>query len=140
MQLGIAEQQPACLPKAAARFIKIARKWKSARKWNSSPFVRYALPFLAIGLALITQLAIARMLPKGSDFPYVFLYLVAVFAVAWCGGYMPGVLTCLLVMAGLPAAVVPGFRLSTVDPSRLTLLLALSLGISAVADAQRRRS
>ncbi len=33
---------------------------------------------------------------EGRGFPYAFFYLIAVFAVAWYGGYVPGAIACLL--------------------------------------------
>src|SRR3954468_3125132 len=128
MQPALAERLPVSLHKAVPR-------WRQLR----SPVIRYLLPFLAIGLSLFTHAGIASVLPKAIDFPYAFLYLIAIFAVAWLVGYGPGVVACLLLMVGFPAATGPGFRLSRVDPSRLTIMLALSLAISGVADAQRRR-
>src|SRR5882724_8103173 len=128
MQTALAEPPPVSLHKAVPR-------WRQL----NSPVVRYLLPFLAIGLALFTQAGIASVVPKGTDFPYAFLYLIAIFAVAWFAGYAPGGLACLLLMVALPAAATPGFRLSKVDPSRLTIMLALSLAISGVAEAQRPR-
>ncbi len=41
-------------------------------------------------------------------------------------------------MVGLPWSLAPGPHLPKVDPSRLILMLAVSLGVSGVADAQRR--
>ena len=79
------------------------------------------------------------MLPKGMDFPYSFFYLIAIFVVAWFGGYLSGAAACMLTMVALPAAAVPGFRLAAVDLSRLTLLIGVSLLVSAVANAQRSR-
>ena len=76
-------------------------------------------------------------LPKGRDFPYAFFYLIAVFAVAWFGGYVPGAIACLLTMVALPLAAAPGFRLAKLDPSRLICLSGVSLLVSAVAQAQR---
>src|SRR5438445_6659235 len=101
MQLAIGERLPASLP------LKVPR-WRQLR----SPVVRYLLPFFAILVALLAQAAIASMLRKGSDFPYAFLYLIAIFAVAWFGGYAPGVVACLLLMVALPAVATRGFRLS----------------------------
>jgi hypothetical protein len=101
-----------------------------------SPVSRIVLPVAAIGVALACQGLLQMALPKGSDFPFAFLYLIAVFVVAWRGGYLSGVIACLLIMVGLPWAV--GRQLPAVDPSRLVLLLGVSLGISGVADAQRR--
>jgi signal transduction histidine kinase/ActR/RegA family two-component response regulator len=104
-----------------------------------SRLMQGVLPFLGIGCALLLQGTLALMLPKGSDFPYAFFYLVAVFVVAWFGGYISGVISCLLTMVALPAAVVPGFRLAALDLSRLALLSGVSLLVSAVANAQRKR-
>jgi signal transduction histidine kinase/CheY-like chemotaxis protein len=106
-----------------------------------SRLIRYGLPFGGILTALITQAAISLVVPKGIDFPYAFFYLIAVFAAAWYGGYGPGAMSCLLTMVGLPAAATQGFRLSRVDPSRLILLVGVSLLISKISrDQQRARS
>lgn len=109
------------------------------RKWLNSGVVRYLLPFLAVALAVAAQAVVASMLPKHHDFPYAFFYLIAVFATAWYGGYVPGAIACLITMVILPLAAVPGFRLANVDPSRLVLFLGVSLGVSRVAQAQRER-
>jgi signal transduction histidine kinase/ActR/RegA family two-component response regulator len=102
-----------------------------------SPLKRAAFPLLAVLLALLSQGALQSLLPKGTDFPYAFFYLIAIFVVAWWGGYWSGVSACLLTMVGLPWSLAPG-HLPKVDPSRLILLLAVSLGVSGVAHAQRR--
>lgn len=96
------------------------------------------MPVAAIVLGLLIQFVLQLLLPKAMDFPYAFLYLTAIFAVAWWGGYLPGVAASLLTMVALPWAVAPDHRFPHVDASRLGLLLALSLGISGIADAQRR--
>jgi K+-sensing histidine kinase KdpD len=111
---------------------------KSIWKTPLSPMRRAVLPILAIGLALISQGVLQRLLPKGTDFPFAFFYLIAVFVVAWWGGYWPGVSACLLTMVVIPWLLAPGLHLPNTDPSRLVLLLAVSLGVSGVADAQRR--
>ena len=109
--------------------------------WNqpASPVVRYSLPFIAILLALLLQSALMVVLPKGNDFPFAFFYLIAIFAVAWFGSYVPGVIACLLTMVGIPMGAVPGFSLAKLDFSRLGLLIGVSLAVSAVAHAQKRR-
>src|SRR5678815_514800 len=112
---------------------------KNIGKQEASPLVRYILPFLAIALALGVQTVLMMVLPKGHDFPFAFLYLIGVFVVAWFGGYLPGVIACLLTMVGVPLAAVPGFRLAKLDLSRMGLLVGISLLVSAVAHAQRRR-
>ena len=112
---------------------------KNIWKQPASPVVRHSLPFIAILLALLIQGALSAVLPKGHDFPFAFLYLIAVFAVAWFGGYVPGVIACLLTMVGIPLAATPGFRLAKLDLSRLGFLVGVSLLVSAVAYAQKRR-
>ena len=104
-----------------------------------SRLVQSLLPFLGISVALLIQGSLAWILPKGTDFPYAFFYLIAIFVVAWFGGYLSGAAACLLTMVALPALAVPGFRLKSLDFSRLTLLIGVSLLVSAVANAQRRR-
>ena len=108
--------------------------WKPLR----SPYSRYLLPFGAILAALLTQGAVALVVPKGVDFPYAFFYLVAVFAVAWFAGYGPGALACLLTVVGLPLATARGFRLSNTDPTRLIIFIGISLLISKVSRDQQR--
>ena len=72
--------------------------WKPPK----SRLVRYLLPFGAILVALLTQWAVSRFVPKSVDFPYSFFYLVAVFAVAWFGGYAPGAISCVLTVVVIP--------------------------------------
>ena len=106
-------------------------------KWLDSAVKRYLLPFVTLVLALCLQGVLQAVLPKGKDFPYAFFHLFGLFVVAWFAGYGPGIVSCLLTMVAIPAAVVPGFRLSAVDLSRLTLLMAVSLLITKVARTQR---
>jgi signal transduction histidine kinase/CheY-like chemotaxis protein len=108
--------------------------WKPLR----SRLVRYLLPFGAMMGALLAQAAVARVVPKGVDFPYAFFYLIAVFGVAWFGGYGPGAIVSLLTMVGLPYAAAHSFRLTSIDPSRLILLLGVSLLVSKVSRGQQR--
>jgi signal transduction histidine kinase/CheY-like chemotaxis protein len=99
----------------------------------------YVLPFVAVGAALANQILVSWMLPKGINFPYVVLYLTAICVTAWFGGYVPGVMACLLTMVGLPFALTPNFRLASVAPGQVILVLILSLVISLVAQTQRRK-
>src|SRR6185369_5784714 len=103
-----------------------------------SLWARYLLPFLGILIALLIQGMLQKMMPDATDFPYAFFYLIAVFIVAWVGGYGPGVVACLVVMVGLPLALVRHLDLLKVDPSRLLLLILVSILVSAVAQSQRR--
>ena len=66
-------------------------------------------------------------------------FLVAILVTAWFGGYVPGVIACLITMIGIPLAATPGFKLSSVDPSRLVLLIGISAVISLVAQSQRKK-
>ncbi len=110
--------------------------WKKIRTTPLSPLRRALLPVAAIIIALACQGALQLVVSKGSDFPYAFLYLIAIIVVAWWGGYLPGVAACLITMVMLPWAVT--HHLPPIDISRLILLVGVSLGISGVADAQRR--
>ncbi|HUA19880.1 MAG TPA: ATP-binding protein [Bryobacteraceae bacterium] len=103
------------------------------------PVVRYLLPFVTLLAAICVQLAISRFVPKNVDFPYTLFFLVAIFVTAWIGGYIPGAMACVVTMAGIPLLATPGFRLTSVDPSRLILLVGLSLLISLVAQSQRKK-
>jgi signal transduction histidine kinase/ActR/RegA family two-component response regulator len=112
--------------------------WKKFLRAPLSPLLRTVLPVAAIGMALLLQGGLQALLPKEVDFPYAFFYLIAIFVVAWWAGYLPGVAACLITMVGLPWSLAPGLHFPKVDPSRMVLLLAISLGVSGVADAQRR--
>src|SRR5580698_8519095 len=103
------------------------------------PLIRYLLPLGTLVIAICVQAAIAVFVPKQVDFPYVFFFLIAIFVTAWIGGYVPGILTCLIVMVGIPLLATPGFRLSSTDPSRLILLIGVSALVSLVANSQRKK-
>lgn len=109
------------------------------RIWSKPPsrLSRILSPVLGIALALVLQGAIQALLPKGSDFPYAFFYLIAIFVVAWRSGYWSGVAACLLTLIGLPWAI-SLHHFPKIDPGRTVLLLGVSLGISGVAHSQRR--
>src|SRR6185312_4716218 len=108
--------------------------WKPIR----SPLIRHLLPLAAILAAMLAQAAVALLVPKNMDFPYAFFYLLAVFAVAWYGGYVPGAIACVLTTVGLPLAVTHSFRLSGIDPTRIVLFMGISLLISKVSHGQAR--
>jgi signal transduction histidine kinase/ActR/RegA family two-component response regulator len=101
--------------------------------------VRYSLPFAGVLAALIAQGAISLVVPKTTDFPYVLLYLVAIIATAWYGGYLPGVLGCVLTMVGLPSLVSHSLKLSLIDLTRLAALSGISLLVSRVSYSQLGR-
>jgi signal transduction histidine kinase/ActR/RegA family two-component response regulator len=119
-------------PRAVTRFLENLLK-------QPGPVVRYVMPFGTLAIAICIQAAISLFVGKNSDFPYVFFFLFAIFATAWFGGYVPGAITCLMTMVGIPLLATPGFRLRSVDPSRLILLLGVSLLVSLVAQSQRKK-
>ena len=108
-------------------------------KGHGSGLARHLLPFLSVSAALGTQLAIARFLPAGVDLPWVVLYLAAIAVAAWFGGFIPGVVGCLLVMAGMPALLDPAFHLSKIAPGQLILVIILSIATSLVSRTLQRR-
>ena len=85
-------------------------------------------------MALLVGGGLSLILPKAYDFPSALLFLVAIFVVAWFGGYLPGAIACVLTMT-LPLLGKSGSKL---DFGRLGLLIALSFLISWVAHTQRR--
>ena len=87
---------------------------------------------------LVNPGALQRLVPKESDFPYAFFYLIAAFVSAWYGGYVPGALACVLTIVGFPLAAIRFSHMLPVDLGRLTLFVGVSLLISRVAQTQRR--
>jgi PAS domain S-box-containing protein len=120
------------LPNPVARFFESLLK-------QPGPVVRYLLPIVTLVIAICIQAAISLFVPKGVDFPYVFFFLFAIFVTAWIGGYVPGAITCLITMVGIPLLATPGFRVRNTDPSRLILLIGVSLLVSLVAQSQRKK-
>ena len=113
---------------AASRFSEgLSRQPKSV-------WIRYLLPVIGMAAALSVGGALSLILPKAYDFPSALLFLVAIFVVAWFGGYAPGAIGCVLTMA-LPLLGKPG---SKIDFGRLGLLVGLSFLVSWVAQTQRR--
>ena len=103
-------------------------------KQPRSVWMRYLLPVIGIVIALLVGAGLSLILPKAYDFPSALLFLVAIFVVAWLGGYAPGAIACVLTMS-LPLLGKSGSKL---DFGRLGLLIAISALISWVAQTQRR--
>jgi len=99
--------------------------------------MRYLLPVIGIVIALLVGGGLSLILPKGYDFPSALLFLIAIFVVAWFGGYGPGAVGCVLTMS-LPFFTKHGFQLAKLDLGRLGLLIAIYLLVSWVAQTQRR--
>ncbi len=110
------------------------------RYLSAAPVVRYLLPVSTVVAALLLNVVTIWMLPRGSDFPYAFYYLIAVFVAAWYGGYLPGLASCVLIMIALPALTDQKFTIARFDWGRFIVLSAVSSGVSAVAAAQQRRA
>jgi signal transduction histidine kinase/ActR/RegA family two-component response regulator len=120
-----------------SRFNDMAASLGLPSKMLNSPVKRYLLPFATLALALTLQTFLQAVLPKDKDFPYAFFHLLGIFVVAWFAGYGPGIISCLLIMVVIPAAIAPGFSLAAIDLNRLTLLIGASLLITKVARTQR---
>jgi signal transduction histidine kinase len=66
------------------------------------------------------------------------IYLVAILASAWWGGYGPGIATILTLAYGLPYLLVKGFNPRRVDVQRIVLLMIVSLAVSWVRSRKLR--
>jgi PAS domain S-box-containing protein len=106
-------------------------------KWTRS-ILRYALPFLSIAGAMAVQVIVQHFVPAGYDFPFAFFYLVAAIVSAWYGGYVAGVLSCTVIIIGLPLASRHGAELGSTDVNRLILFIIVSILISRTAQMERR--
>ncbi len=93
--------------------------------------VRYAVP--VVGLTLATGLALVIRHFVGPHPAITIAYLVAVMASSWWGGYIPGVIACLLGMFAVPYIFNPQFDPSATSLSRTVLVLMVSLLISRVS-------
>jgi PAS domain S-box-containing protein len=102
-----------------------------------SPLVRYAIGLLALGLAIAGTYIILHTL--GRTTPVGFLYLLAIAAAAWWGGFGPGILVCLTSFLAVPFLFNPRFSLARVDPYRLAITFLVSLLISWMAFSRRQR-
>jgi signal transduction histidine kinase/ActR/RegA family two-component response regulator len=107
-------------------------------KQPKSVWMRYLLPVIGLVASSLVLFGLSFVLPKGYDFPGALVFLVFIFVAAWFGGYGPGTLGCVLTMS-LPMLGKRDFQPMGMDFGRLGLLIALSLLVSWVAHAQRRR-
>ena len=100
--------------------------------------VRLLTPFVAILIAIASQGGLAYLLPKRLDFPYVFLYLIAIFISAWFGGYGAAAISSVITMIGLPWMASHQLRFANVDVTRLMILIGVASLISWLAQTQRK--
>jgi len=97
--------------------------------------MRLLLPFIALGLATLLSLFIYHLRQENLYPTIPAAFFVAIMISAWWGGFLPGVLGCLLGMFAAPYAFNPHIHL-TISPVRLSLSVIVSILISLVA--QRR--
>jgi PAS domain S-box-containing protein len=98
--------------------------------------IRYAIPFATLGAAAAVGLVLAR-----TPAPPVitsFLFLLAFFASAWWGGYVPGIVAALLTLFAAPYLLDLHFNPAQVSAVRAALVLLTSLLISYVAASRRK--
>jgi signal transduction histidine kinase/PAS domain-containing protein/ActR/RegA family two-component response regulator len=107
-------------------------------KWRGSMWFPVLLAVGAVLAAAILHIAVALIPGTKDTFPFAFFYLIAVFAAAWLGGSIAGVIGCVMTMVAIPLAVSPEFRLANLDLTRLGLFSGVSLLVSWVAKVQRR--
>ncbi|HTA45235.1 MAG TPA: ATP-binding protein [Bryobacteraceae bacterium] len=105
--------------------------------WKFTLF-RYSLPAISMIAALITQGILQRFVPAKLDFPYAFFYLTAAFVSAWYGGYVPGIASCVIVIAGFPLAAVHFATIPHIDLNRLIVFIGVSALVSRTAQTQHR--
>ncbi len=93
--------------------------------------LKYALPFLAIGLATCVSLLILRVLGQHPGIQITFW--IALLASAWWGGYGPGVIASALSVYVVPYAFEPKFHPAPSDFTRFLLVSFLLLLVSYIA-------
>src|SRR5579859_5400924 len=109
----------------------------SPQDLRSSALFRYLLPFMAVAAAIAIHLTVVRFLP-GAHFPFPFLYVIAAIGSAWYGGYVPGLLSCVIPLVVVPLALRPFFPTQPVNVIGLTQLVIISLLVSRVEHTQRK--
>lgn len=105
---------------------------------SNSALVRYAIPLLGVGISTLLALAIHHFLNLTSHPVISVAFLLVIMGSAWWGGYVPGILSCLLSLFVVPYALTPHFQPMKVDPIRVLLILLVSVLISRVAQSRNR--
>ncbi|HYA18107.1 MAG TPA: response regulator [Bryobacteraceae bacterium] len=93
---------------------------------NRSPLFRYLLPILSVAAAAFLHRILLRFVP-GLHFPYSFLYVISAGISAWYGGYIPGLLACLIPIVILPLALRPFYPTQPINVTGLIQLVIKSL-------------
>ncbi len=102
-----------------------------------SALARYSIPIVALGLATIVAVVLRHFAGSKPNVINSVTFLLAIMASAWWGGYVPGILSCLLAVFVVPYALVPHFHPSP-EPTRIILVLLISVLISRVAQGRNR--
>lgn len=106
---------------------------------SRSALVRYAIPLIALGLSTILAVALRQVTAPNPPPPIAQVaFLLAIMGSAWWGGYVPGILACLLTLFLVPFALVPHFDPRQGDPIHVLLILLISVLISRVAQNRNR--
>ena len=100
------------------------------RRWA----IGYGIALLCLATAVLLGFTSARLARGVAPL----IYLVAILAAAWWGGYGPGIVTILGLAYGVPYLAVKGFNPARVDLQRIVLLMILSLGVSWVRGRKLR--
>lgn len=104
---------------------------------NRSILFRYSLVLFSVAGAVALHGLLLRFAP-GLHFPYPFLYVLGACITAWYGGYIPGLLACLIPIVGVPIAVRPFYRTPPINVAGLIELLVICLLVSFIEQTQRR--
>jgi signal transduction histidine kinase len=96
------------------------------------------IAFGAIAGATVLTIVLFQFNPAGTARVAPFLYLFAVLACAWFGGYLSGIASILISVAVTALLTKKGFEPSQVELFRLALLLLLSCAVSWIESHRRR--
>jgi signal transduction histidine kinase len=96
--------------------------------------VSYAVAVGAVAAAILVTVAVARIFPAAT----ATIFLIAILASAWWGGYGPGILSVAVVAYAVPALFVKGFNPAKVDIQRVVLLLIICTAVSFIRGRRER--
>jgi signal transduction histidine kinase len=99
-----------------------------------STLLGYGIAVAATIVPILLTILVYRFLPGAVSM----IFLIAILASAWWGGYGPGAVTTLLSAFLVPYLFVKGFNPASVDVQRIALLLIMSLGVSWIRDRRKR--
>ena len=94
----------------------------------------YAIAIGSIVAAILLTIAVSKIFPASIST----IFLIAIMASAWFGGYGPGFAATLICVYGIPQLFGKGFNPAKVDFQRIALLLIISGCISFIRSRGRR--